>query len=167
MEHVVNVNYRGQMNKKAVILQSMKFENSKLHNKPQQLVVKDSQGTIIFFNSGKFRVMGCLDPLDAAFLALKYTLQIDEDDLPELKTQSYTSRFNLGYQINLQKLSAALKDDILYEPELFCALRMCKYRPLSVNVFSSGSIVVCRLKEPEDMYPIISEIDNLCKKLLL
>src|SRR5204862_3609028 len=131
------------------------FENSKLHNKPQQLVVKDSQGTIIFFNSGKFRVMGCLDPLDAAFLALKYTLQIDEDDLPELKTQSYTSRVNLGYQINLQQLSAKYNDqDVLYEPELFCALRMCKYNPLSVNVFSSGSIVVCGLKEPEDIYPI-------------
>ena len=107
--------------------------------------------------------MGCIDAIEASFLAFKYTLKIDNEDFPELCSQSYTSRAKLGYHVNLSKLAQCEKT--LYEPELFSAVRMCKYKPLSVNVFSTGSIVVCGLKEPEYMYDIINEIDALCKCL--
>jgi TATA-box binding protein (TBP) (component of TFIID and TFIIIB) len=109
--------------------------------------------------------MGCKDPLDATFLALKYTTQIDSDDFPQIQSQSYTSRLKLGYKVNLMKLATQYHKETFYEPELFCAVRMCKYKPLSVNVFSSGSIVVCGLKEPEDIYDIVNEIDTICKLL--
>src|SRR5271156_5851769 len=162
MEHVVNANYRGQM-KGPLNLQTIQLPNSKLHQKPQQLVVKDSQGTVIFFNSGKFRVMGGVDELEATFLALKYTLQIDDEHFPEIQSQSYTSRVKLGYQVNLKKLVDQHQQQILYEPELFCAVRMMKYKPLSVNVFSTGAVVVCGIREPDNIYDIASDINDLCQ----
>ena len=158
----MNVNYHGRL-RKPQDLSRMTLPHSKLHTRPQQLVVKDKKGTVIFFNTGKFRVMGCIDAIEASFLAFKYTLKIDNDDFPELYSQSYTSRAKLGYDVNLRKLAQCEKT--LFEPELFSAVRMCKFKPLSVNVFSTGSIVVCGLKEPEDMYAIINEIDALCKCL--
>lgn len=105
-----------------------------------------------------------MDELDAAFLALKYTLQIDDEHFPQIRSQSYTSRAKLGYQVNLKKLveHQQQQQQILYEPELFCAVRMMKYKPLSVNVFSTGAIVVCGLREPEDIYDIVSDIHDLC-----
>jgi len=48
---------------------------------------------------------------------------------------------------------------------LFGAFQMTKYNPVSVNVFSTGSIVACGLKEPEDMHIIIKELDELCKSI--
>jgi len=107
--------------------------------------------------------MGCVDAIDASFLAFKYTLQIDNEDIPEIYSQSYTSSAKLGYSVNLFKLAKC--DKTFYEPELFAAVRMTKYNPVSVNVFSTGSVVVCGLKEPEDAYIILSELDALCKSI--
>ena len=53
----------------------------------------------------------------------------------------------------------------LYEPELFGAIQMTKYNPVSVNVFSAGSVVACGLKESEDGHIIIKEVDELCKSI--
>jgi TATA-box binding protein (TBP) (component of TFIID and TFIIIB) len=103
MEFVVNVNYRGKLQKK-VNLQKLCFPSSKLHVKPSQLVIKDKMGTVIMFSSGKFRVMGCVDAVDAALLAMKHTLQIDDNDFPRVCSQSYTSRAKLGYSVNLYEL---------------------------------------------------------------
>jgi TATA-box binding protein (TBP) (component of TFIID and TFIIIB) len=105
--------------------------------------------------------MGCVDILDASFLAFKYLAAIDDEDYPEIYSQSYTSSAKLGYCVNLLKLSTC--DNTLYIPELFAAVRMTKYNPISVNVFSTGSIMVCGLKEPEYMYIILKELDELCK----
>jgi len=107
--------------------------------------------------------MGCVDAVEATFLALNYTLQIAADDIPEVYSQSYTSTSKLGYNVNLFKLAQCEKT--FYEPELFAALRMTKYNPASVNVFSTGSVVACGLKEPEDFYVILKEIDSLCKSI--
>ncbi len=147
--------------KKPVDLRKINATNSKLHVKPHQLVIREKTGTVIFFRSGKFRVMGCVDPIDATFLALKYTFEIDKDDIPEIYSQSYTCTKKLGYNINLYKLSQCTCT--LYNPELFGAIRMTKYNPVSVNVFSTGSVVACGLKEPEDFYVILEEIEAVCK----
>ena len=119
------------------------------------------KGTVVLFSSGSFRVMGCVDAIEASFLAFHYIDQINCDDIPEIYSQSYTSRTKLGYNVNLLKLCQCEKT--LYEPELFAAVRMLKYNPVSVNVFSTGSIVACGLKEPDDFCIIVKEIDALCK----
>ena len=46
-------------------------------------------------------------------------------------------------------------------PELFAAVRITKYNPVSVNVFHTGSVVVCGLKEPEHIYAILSDLSVL------
>src|SRR5277367_150773 len=160
MEYVVNVNYRGQLKKpvnlkKLTMLVKKNLQTPhKYHLIPHQLVIKDDKGTIIFFSSGKIRVMGCVDAIDASFLAFKYTDLIDINDIPELYSQSYTSVVKLGYEINLDKLAEC--SQTLYIPELFAAVRITKYNPVSINVFRTGSVVACGLKEPEHIHDILS-----------
>src|SRR5277367_4837390 len=108
MQYVVNANFRGAMKKKSINLsqlQKISFpNNSKLHACPQQLVIRDEKGTIIFFSSGEFRVMGCIDDMEATFLAYKYTAEID-NNFPQVITQSYTSRHHVGFKVILTNLS--------------------------------------------------------------
>src|SRR5277367_1177888 len=133
MEHVVNVNYRGQLKKPVnvkkltLLVKNLQIQH-KYHLIPHQLVIKDDQGTIIFFSSGKIRVMGCVHAIDASFLAFKYSDLIDTNDIPELYSQSYTSVVKLGYEINLDKLAECR--EILYIPNclLLCVLQ-------SINLF--------------------------------
>src|SRR5438552_6432580 len=99
MEFVVNVNYQGIL-RHPINLKNLNVPNSKLHLKHRQLVIKDEKGTVILFASCSFRVIGCVDVLDASVLAFKYTLPIDKNDVPEIYSQSYTSVASLGYSIN-------------------------------------------------------------------
>jgi len=124
-------------------------------------VIRDDKGTVIFFKSGKFRVMGCIDDVEAALLAYKYISLIDDTDFPQVIAQTYTSRLHVGFKVILSDLSKHTLQ-VLYEPELFPAARMCKYKPLSVNIFYSGAIVICGLREPDDIYSIINELITLC-----
>src|SRR5271156_6246472 len=102
MDLVSNANYRGAM-KHVIELPKLrnKIPNSILHKTPHQLVVKDIKGTILFFRSGKFRVMGCIDELEATFLA--YTILIGDKEFSIVTLQSYTSNSHLGFKINLEK----------------------------------------------------------------
>ena len=88
---VVNANYRASINKNIdlVLLQSQ-ILNSKICNKPRQLIIKDSDGIVIFFSNGKFRIMGCIDEIEATFLAYKYTALIDSEDYPAIHFQSFS-----------------------------------------------------------------------------
>jgi TATA-box binding protein (TBP) (component of TFIID and TFIIIB) len=124
-------------------------------------VIHDDKGTVIFFKSGKFRVMGCIDDVEATLLAYKYINEIDDNDFPEVIAQTYTSRLHVGFNVILANLSKHTSQ-VLYEPELFPAARMCKYKPLSVNVFYSGAIVICGLREPHDIYTILDDIISIC-----
>lgn len=107
--------------------------------------------------------MGCIDPIEASLLAYKYTSLIDNKDYPVLCSQTCTSIAKLGYSVNLYKLSEC--KNTLFIPELFAACRMTSYNPVSVNIFSTGSVVACGLKEPEDMIIILNDIDKICKSI--
>jgi len=158
MEFVVNVNYRGKL-KSCIDLKKIDVANSKYYTTPHQVVIKDAKGTLIFFSSGKFRVMGCVDELDATFLAYTYIEQIVSDEYPDISVQSYTSVAKLGLEINLDKLCNCA--DTLYNPELFAAVQMFSYKPVSVNVFRTGSVVACGLREPEHIYDILCDLKSI------
>jgi len=164
MDLVRNANYKGNM-KHSIELPKLqlKIPNSILYKKPHQLVVKDPKGTIIFFRSGKFRVMGCIDELDATFLAYTYTNLIRKGEFPTVTLQSYTSTSHLGFRVSLEKM-AATSDAFRYEPELFPALRIREYNPASVNVFTTGKVIVCGLRDAEQMSDIIIKLRVLCEK---
>jgi TATA-box binding protein (TBP) (component of TFIID and TFIIIB) len=163
MEFVCNANYRGDM-KHPVNLQKLhkKISNSKLYKKPHQLVVKDLNGTVLFFPSGKFRVMGCIDELDATFLVYKYTTLIHDAEFPPLTLQSYTMKLHLGFRVALGKMAAAL-EGVVYEPELFPSLRLREYNPASISVFTTGKIMVCGLRDANDIYDILNKLKVQCK----
>ena len=65
----------------------------------------------------------------------------------------------LEHAVNLNKL--AERNDTRYQPEIFAAARMTNYKPLSVNVFHSGSVVVCGLRDPEYIFVILKELETI------
>jgi TATA-box binding protein (TBP) (component of TFIID and TFIIIB) len=131
--------------------------NSKLHVKPCQLVVKDQAGVIIFFNNGKLRIMGCKDDFDATLLAYKYTAIVSPYETPEIFLQSMTVKVSTGRRLHLLNLQKLISPAVL-ELEIFPALLIQKFKPVSVNIFSSGNIILCGIKKMEDVDDIMSEL---------
>ena len=105
MEFVCNANFKGDFDKNIDLRQLHKsIPNSKLCMKPYQLVVKDLKGTLILFSNGKFRTMGCIDELEASFLAFSYLDKIGTSS-PSITLPSYTLRAQLGFRVNLAKVA--------------------------------------------------------------
>ena len=139
--NVINANYRTTHDKPIDLKKThLIFSNiSKLHVKPYQLVVVDESGggTVIFFSNGKIRIMGCIGELDASFLAYKYSMMLDENcNFQPVYSQSMTISVTYPVKINLVKFARECRVSLQYEPELFPAVLLKKYKPTSVNVFS-------------------------------
>jgi len=159
---IVNINYRGNLNQ-AIDLEELAkiFSNSEYYpSRPCMVRIKDEDATILFFNSGKFRVMGCKSLFDALFSTQKYIKHV-----PVLKIQSMTAKMKLDYEINVYKLAEKVKS--FYEPELFPAVTITKYRPAIVNVFKSGVIIVCGVKKLALLDTIAKETINVCSECKL
>ena len=134
--------------------------NSKLHTKPHQLVVNDDNGVVIFFSSGKLRLMVCNDDLDATFLVYKYTTLIAPYETPDILLQSMTVKVLFGHCLNLVQLQKLITPSIL-ELEIFPALQIRKYKPISVNIFTTGNVILCGVKKMGDVDYIINELTPL------
>jgi len=106
--------------------------------------------------------MGCVDDIDAALFAYKYISKIT-DTFPPIQLQSLTVAVNLGCVVNLNRLRDACGENVMYEPELFPSLRLCKYKPMCVNVFNSGKIIICGLKHEECISDLVFDIQSLIK----
>lgn len=132
-----NINYRAHLiNCKPHLFQFNKWK------KPRQCVLKMKDFSLILFESGKCRIMGCKKPIMNDRITCNF-LEIQIECI-----QSITVTCDLGQFINLYKLSCVL-DDCCFEPELFPTLRINKYKPLCVNVFASGKVVILGLKSLE------------------
>ena len=123
---LANINYRGHVTE---CISGLSFNQWK----PRQYVQKCPDFTCIIFPSGKCRIMGCRKPITTDCGKLPFGIIID-------RIQSITVTTQLDQTINLYKL--AMATECIYEPELFPALRLTSFRPLCVNVFSSGKIVI-------------------------
>lgn len=147
---IVNINYKGKVSQE--ITNRLNFPIGK----PAQFIDKSGKYTIIIFKSGSCRIMGCKKPIEMD--SLQY-------DIKNIRLQSLSIVVNLGTVINLYKLSRITK--CWFEPELFPALRLTKYDPICVNVFSTGKVVILGLK---NLYyqgyvdGIISDLYNLIEK---
>ena len=108
---------------------------------PYQLIIPvQNVGKLLLFLSGKCRLMGLKHPFSKDIqLPLKiYNMEI----------QSLTVTYNVGFKINILELARRMPPrEHMYEPELFPALRLTKFNPVCVNVFSSGKIVILGLRE--------------------
>ena len=120
----------------------------------------DENGVVIFFSSGKLRVMGCNDDLDATFLAYKYTTLIPPYKNPEILLQSMTVKVLFGHCLNLVQLQILITPSIL-ELEIFPALQIQKYKPISVNIFTTGNVILCGVKKMDDVDYIINKLTPL------
>ena len=139
---VINNNFRSTHDKDIDLkkLHLLLPNINKLHIKPSQLVVKDDKATIIFFRTGKMRIMGCIEELDATFLAYKYTMMLDDDyNFQPVYLQSMTVRVTLKQggsgdgevKINLPKFAREYTSlPLQFEPELFPAVLLKKYKPI-------------------------------------
>lgn len=130
-----NINYKGRVSQDELV----KFEFAKV-KPPYQLVMPiDNVGKLLLFPSGKCRLMGLKTPVSED---MRLPLKIND-----LEIQSITVTYNLGRQINLLKVAKQLTcKRCMYEPELFPALRMKRFDPICVNVFSTGKVVILGLK---------------------
>ena len=96
---------------------------------------------------------------DAMSLAYNITKFVDVDYLPVLTLQSMTVVCKYDGVINLAKLSTQIPN--IFELELFPVLTITKYKPISVTVFSTGSITICGVKDFERVDSILNEISPL------
>ena len=97
---IVNINYRGYLNR-TIDLHDFykKFSNSTYYPlRPNMVRIKDENATILFFNSGRFRVMGCNSLKNAKTRIQKYS---DQSFNPKLKVQSMTAKMKLNHEVNV------------------------------------------------------------------
>lgn len=159
---VSNANYR-TCHDKPINLKNLHLSHpniSKLYRRPSQLVFKDEKGTIVCFSNGKMRIMGCIDELEATFLAYKYSMMIDNDyNFQPIFSQSMTVAVDCKMRININML--VNEDKIApfqYEPELFPAVLVKKFKPISINIFSSGKIIFCGVRDIQQVDDIMQEL---------
>jgi TATA-box binding protein (TBP) (component of TFIID and TFIIIB) len=118
------------------------------------------------FSNGKFRVISHIDELEASFMPFAYLQKIRRrpmNKFPLITLQSYTLKCNLGFKVDLPKLSAALltaEVPYVYEPELFPAHILKQYKPI---IFSTGTVMVCGIKNYDEMYTILPQLKQLCQ----
>jgi len=148
---LVNINYKGKVSQD--VISKMQFPIGK----PSQIIDKSGKYTIVFFKTGNCRIMGCKKPIETN--KLQYNIE-------DIRLQSLTIVINIGVAVNLYKLARITK--CWFEPELFPALRLTKYDPICVNVFSTGKIVILGLRNlnyggyvdniTSDLYNLIDRI---------
>ena len=159
---VVNAVYYGNLKRRVNLLTlHAKLHNSKLYNnRPCMLLLKDVDGTLMIFASGKFRIMGMVDELEAAFKVIDVFSKLGYG-FPAIKLQTMTVKFRIT-PVNLYVLSKLIESQL--ELEIFPALLIKKYKPISVNVFASGAVVICGVKDLDIVNVIKKDLELLINK---
>ena len=130
------------------LIKECKFQTKQ----PQQLIVKFKDGcTLLFFTTGKFRVNAKRVSRARAIRRARIITRLKTIRTPTMELQTMTAVYTLPHKIILIKLADMLQDlkrkpVMHFEPEIFPAVQIIKYKPIHINVFASGSIVICGLK---------------------
>src|SRR3981189_836257 len=132
---------------------------------PEQLIIRFLDGsTMLIFKSGKFRIMGGkIDDLDSHFNIFSISTLYNE--IPNIVLQTMTAAYAYPYKINLGELANNIESS--YSAEIFPAVHIRKYKPISVNVFASGKVVICGLKDFSTAQRIEEELDWLLCCIIL
>jgi TATA-box binding protein (TBP) (component of TFIID and TFIIIB) len=153
---VVNTVWRGSMGKKMKLKKWLvKLESKQLGNglriihvnhqikQPEQLIVRFSNSiTMLLFKTGKFRLMGkgAENEWDAS-----HCVYLVSGTWPFLELQTMTAVFKTPNRINLEKFTSLF--DSYYNAEDFPAVQIRQFKPIHVNVFASGKIILCGIKD--------------------
>lgn len=113
---------------------------------PMQIILKFPTCTMLLFNSGNLRIMGKASYANASFI-LSCISFIYSDITTSLSCVSQTVVFQvptLLCPIPLYTFKNAFPNELAvqYEPELFTALSIKYWKPIHVNLFSTGKVVV-------------------------
>lgn len=114
--------------------------------RPNQIVIRMSTFTILIFTSGQCRVMGKLSLVKAQSIIDSLSF-IYYSVLVPIHKVSETCVFQLDslyLPVNLYKFASEHSTDsnVQFEPELFPSVVLHQWKPLHVNVFSTGKVVV-------------------------
>lgn len=147
---LVNVNFRGK------ILNISKDLLIFRKNPPQMTVhnvyYNCDRMKLIIFRNFKCRLMGCKNfNTFQPNQIITCKVECQEISIQILSCMSGSVTFSVNQCVNLFKFANYLQNtniQYLFEPELFPALRITKFNPLCVNVFSSGKCVILGLKKP-------------------
>src|SRR3981189_3773512 len=97
---------------------------------------------MLIFKSGKFRVMGNGDPAAAELNILSVAIQFT-DIIPLVTMQTMTGVYGYDRKIHLGKLAEGIES--LLDLKNFPAVQITKFKPVHVNVFSTGCVTICGL----------------------
>jgi TATA-box binding protein (TBP) (component of TFIID and TFIIIB) len=126
---------------------------------PEQYIIKfDNKSTMLIFKSGKFRVMGNGSPEAVIGNILCVATQLT-NVIPNVSMQTMTGVYKYDKRIHLHKLMDVV--DGFLDLENFPAVQIKKFKPIHVNVFSSGCVTICGLKTAEFGTVIKDYIDSV------
>ena len=141
---------------------------SKLYvGRPTQLKIKCSNNIVcLLFSKSAIRIMGKrINLCDATSILFTESLPLFTNARPMLEVQTMTFVGYTGFEVNLKKFANDFENELqtFYNFEIFCALRIInKFKPISVNLFSSKKIVLCGGKCEYQAERIISLIIYYC-----
>src|SRR3981189_3127105 len=98
---------------------------------------------MLILKSAKFRVTGNGDPTAAILNILSVAIQFT-DVIPLVTIQTITGVYGYDRKIHLGKLAHAAES--LWDLKNFPAVQIKKFKPVHVNVFSTGCVTICGLK---------------------
>lgn len=144
------------------------FSNITLLKKlPLQIIIRFEKGTLLLFSGGQFRFMGKISH-NFTIDIIKHINYIYSDVIMPPYLVSQTVVFKVLDEccpLNLHHIASIFKDDkyVRFENELFPALSLYYWKPVHVNVFSTGKVVVLG----KDAVKLLSYIDtwlfiNIC-----
>lgn len=76
----------------------------------------------------------------------------------DLQMQTMTVKYNIGFRLHLHNISKQVQ--CIYEPELFPALQLTKFKPLCVNIFSSGCVIILGVRDLRIVSEVIKYIST-------
>lgn len=152
---LVNSVYKTRLANTSLNLQKLStlIPNSDLHvGRPTQLKVvcpHNANVVCLIFGRGAIRIMGkgIIDICDA-YMILFDILPYFTTETPTLEVQTMTFTATVSAPINLIKFAETWKTELNTHAsfELFSALQINKFRPIAVNLFSTGKLVICGAK---------------------
>ena len=172
--HVVNVVWRGQVKKRFGLRKTKRrvarknvLSSSFQNKQPQQVIIKFfNDSTMLLFKTGKFRIMGRTLSLADALKNVCIVTSLKTRKIPVLELQTMTAVHTFDHHLYLDILRNLIQGNsrstlCRYDAEHFPAVQVVKYKPIHVNVFATGKIVICGLKDLQVGEKILNELEPM------
>src|SRR5277367_3608545 len=169
---IVNIEWKGvicttlHLNELCQLVTTLPIVNNAVYQKcqPKQLIIKFlDASTMIMFKTGKFRIMGKCLSRDIACYNASCVTRLVHDCAPLIDLQTMTVVYTHAHHLNLTLLSRLVqgsehKTQCHYDAEHFLAVQIISFKPIHVNVFTSGKVIICGVKNNNSVDTIPSQL---------